>query len=111
MLNAAQRRMVERAAKDAAEAALEDLVARTPDPEPDTLHQHIYMVEGTGPFPLDMLRYDASHPHTERDAMRAMREDQDEPRRVGLEHLGRSREWKPTRDRWESFGWKVVAVM
>ena len=39
-------------------------------------HERVYVVEGEGPFPADMLRYDDSSPTTEQDAelARAARE-------------------------------------
>lgn len=63
-----------------------------------------FTVEGSGPFPLDMLRYDSAHPSSETDANRAQDAERGR-RRVTL----LSTAWKaPTVGRWESFGWHVV---
>ena len=48
---------------------------------------HRYAVEGTGRFPIDMLRYDGSWPATEHRA---------------------PKDWLPTDARWRSFGWIVL---
>lgn len=62
-----------------------------------------YVVEGTGPFPFDMLRYDRCWPRYEsevgvmgvcRGGIRAI-------------HMQGLRE--PTVGRWESFGWRINA--
>jgi hypothetical protein len=66
-----------------------------------------FVVEGSGDFPLDMLRYDRCWPAHADDASRI------NPSRVA----GRARERQiglcglkpPTVGRWASFGWKVVA--
>ena len=78
-----------------------------------------FNVTGTGPFPLDMLRYDGCYPATSRDATRA----QDprcggrgvrEERTIAVERAAASRaearRWRPTVARWESFGWAVSDV-
>jgi hypothetical protein len=67
-------------------------------------------VEGRGPFPIDMLRYDGCYP---------VREAEDSYHGVGLrepecyEGVRRVRLYtvreRLTVDRWRSFGWKVVA--
>jgi hypothetical protein len=72
-----------------------------------------FTVRGNGFFPIDMLRYDHCYPSTEKDS--AMIID-------SFFHQRLSREWevnlmtnssKPnvlTKERWESFGWKIVNV-
>lgn len=63
-----------------------------------------FTVEGAGPFPLDMLRYDSAHPRTETDANKA--QDAERGRRTVTVTT-----WSPnapTVRRWESFGWRVV---
>ena len=71
-----------------------------------------YVVEGTGSFPLDMLRYDSSYPSSS-EAVTAMDEPVPtvspegrlvrKPRQVTLRS-----DREPTVGRWESFGWRVV---
>lgn len=64
-----------------------------------------FSVEGSGPFPTDMLRYDSCVPETELDNKKIdMKDDRyDFKRTVSL--VGPRR---PTEARWKSFGWKVV---
>lgn len=71
-----------------------------------------FTVEGSGPFPLDMLRYDHAWPKTEgRDSSRlATPENLEEyrtPRRVTL---CTASETAPNVRRWDSFGWRVLPV-
>jgi hypothetical protein len=75
------------------------------------------VVEGRGPFPLDMLRYDRCYPRSEADANRAQDEERvTERRRIELTHRepgspdGRGRHWMPEIGRWESFGWPVISL-
>lgn len=69
-----------------------------------------FTVRGTGAFPLDMLRYDRCYPGTGQDSYAAERVDRGE-REVTLATAIASRaENYPTTGRWESFGWKVVAI-
>jgi hypothetical protein len=66
-----------------------------------------FTVEGSGIFPLDMLRYDRCYPRSENDANTA----QDGRVRRQVELLAPNRAeayWQPTAGRWESFGWKVL---
>jgi len=73
-----------------------------------------FTVEGTYPFPVDMLRYDACYPVTTEDAVelgtacdhRALKMSSRPIRRVTL---GTMRQNRPTTGRWESFGWKVIS--
>jgi hypothetical protein len=73
-----------------------------------------FTVEGTYPFPTDMLRYDQCWPKREAEdsvqlseAMMLRRHtDPDRKRRVTLTT---NKFTAPTTGRWESFGWKVVA--
>lgn len=69
-------------------------------------YRHTFAVDGYGAFPLDMLRYDSSWPHTGDDAGKLEAEDRDR-RAVTLCHIGPSY-WVPTVGRWSSFGWSVV---
>lgn len=79
-----------------------------------------FTVEGTYPFPADMLRYDACYPATTDDAVQMAESfrlprratpppsDNAEPRKrkVTLNTWAQNR---PTTGRWESFGWKVIS--
>jgi hypothetical protein len=73
-----------------------------------------FSVEGTYPFPVDMLRYDMCWPASTEDAVqmaealafgRRMRGDTKRIRKVTLKTQALS---APTTGRWESFGWKIV---
>lgn len=63
------------------------------------MKSYSYVVEGSGPFPLDMLRYDESFPASELDAGIIL----DRGRR---EIMLRSYS-EPQPARWSSFGWTV----
>lgn len=60
-----------------------------------------FTVEGSGPFPIDMLRYDLCWPAKEAHSYHLLITDD---RRIVLKGLK-----LPTTRRWESFGWRVVA--
>jgi hypothetical protein len=67
--------------------------------------EHKYLVvtvEGSGQFPIDMLRYDAAFPHTEPDSYTIME--------TGKRSVCLLTQIRPTEPRWESFGWKVVST-
>jgi hypothetical protein len=80
-----------------------------------------FTVEGTYPFPVDMLRYDACWPATSEDAVqlgescsftrRMNRKDNevtnDNTKRKRQVKLYTNAQNRPTVGRWESFGWKV----
>lgn len=80
-----------------------------------------YTVSGSGIFPFDMLRYDASYP-VEPAAVASMTPGIDGPwhasasgsRIVELastrELPGKRSNWFPTFGRWRSFGWVVTSV-
>jgi len=63
-------------------------------------------VEGSGVFPIDMLRYDQCWPRTEQDAAKASIDWAGEMRQVDL----LSDHHRQTPDRWASFTWKIVKV-
>ncbi len=73
-----------------------------------------FTVEGTGNFPIDMLRFDRCVPSTESDAHKiehttvehTLREKPLSPRQVNLRSY--TPDMAPTAGRWESFGWKVI---
>jgi hypothetical protein len=82
--------------------------ASTADLQMITVKFRLFVVEGAGEFPFDMLRSDHCWPATSVDAhnMRA----QIRRRRLTLctyAHNGRSGE--PNEARWTSFDWKVVS--
>ena len=81
-----------------------------------------FTVEGTYPFPVDMLRYDQCWPSREAtdsvELAEAMSGTSDRiHRRNNPDHKPRKRRVtlvtnainRPTVGRWESFGWKVVS--
>lgn len=98
------------------------------------LYRHQFKVVGTGPFPIDMLRYDAVHPLSESDdswaihnslslggsppelrseILRALGNDGGGPNpkrgwTVTLEKVTDDRRWVPEARRWASFLWYVV---
>jgi hypothetical protein len=72
--------------------------------KPKKFYERMFVVEGAGDFPLDMLRYDCAFPLTERDAHIAQRH---EKRRVILMSR-RVHDGYPTDARWRSFTWQVV---
>jgi len=67
-----------------------------------------YVVEGRGPFPLDMLRRDCAEPASEEDRLAIEAASGDAPatgrRRIALV----TSERRTLDERWESFGWRVV---
>ena len=70
---------------------------------------YTYEVTGTGPFPLDMLRYDTAYPDNPRavdtlpDARRGLSATS------GVRFTLRLRsQYPPTTERWRSFGWGVA---
>ncbi len=75
-----------------------------------------YTVEGSGHFPIDMLRYDSCFPASEPDAHMIERINNPTKRsdlalhRVDVSTLRdhRTHATIHTPARWESFGWKVV---
>jgi len=74
-----------------------------------------YTVQGHGVFPNDMLRYDGSYPHQQTDSSAMeydprFRTERMQRREVTLEKLCDVRVWQPCKERWLSFGWKVINV-
>jgi len=78
-----------------------------------TAYMHRFTVTGIDMFPLDMLRYDGCHPSHEADASSIhhtfCRPLQERTHAISLSRIG-DKGWKPTEGRWQSFGWKVVAI-
>lgn len=77
-----------------------------------SIYIHTLTVRGSGPFPFDMLRRDGCYPRQTPDADAlgacALGCDPLELRTVTLVHVSAQAFWMPTRERWESFGWRVV---
>lgn len=72
----------------------------------EKIHLTILRVEGSGEFPIDMLRYDSCCPATEADS--GTIERQDERRVVKLRRFSRAGA-PATAARWQSRGWKVLS--
>ncbi len=76
-----------------------------------------YTVRGVGDFPIDMMRYDNSHPFSEEDSHKIERsftegegETPSDPIRLcrWVEDQQAANYWSAHRQRWQSFGWEVV---
>ena len=69
-----------------------------------------------GAFPLDMLRYDSCYPMSSVDVNRMILESQRDYTERGYDNITLvhrehgSKKWRPTEDRWRSFGWRVTDV-
>lgn len=74
-------------------------------PKAQKIYLTYLVVQGTGEFPYDMLRYDACCPHTESDTHRLSR-------MPGMRHVTLRRYsvsgTPATERRWLSFGWQIV---
>jgi len=71
----------------------------------------IFVVSGDTPFPFDMLRYDACYPMISEELIHLTGPRINEASYVTLAHNAPRKGWKPTRERWASFGWKVRGIM
>ena len=71
-------------------------------------HVFIFTVEGSGEFPIDMLRRDECFPNGEQDSYRI--QEMRDRRTIYLIRTTDNRFWTPTGGRWESFGWKVTGM-
>lgn len=73
-----------------------------------------FKVTGALPFPVDMLRYDSCYPRTEADSLAITHtfDARSGAVTVEVEKL-HSQKWNghPTIGRWESFSWRVHAVV
>lgn len=67
-----------------------------------------FEVEGSGKFPLDMLRYDCSRPAREIDSHNIQATGE---RTVRLVRYALGPTDKPTEQRWQSFHWNVRCVV
>lgn len=68
-----------------------------------------FEVNGRGPFPVDMLRYDMCWPKSGDDAAKLVSSDEDRASR-GVRTVRMLAIRKPTCGRWASFGWTVVTI-
>jgi len=75
------------------------------------MFMHRFIVEGSGIFPVDMLRYNSCWPTYSEDVFAIMMDHTDpeylEPRKATISAIA-SKGWKPTEGRWASFGWRVI---
>lgn len=72
-----------------------------------------FYVSGSGPFPIDMLRYDGVVPSTEVDSERILRSIHSvgsQHKTISVTKLNGYKYWTPTSGRWESFGWTVSDI-
>jgi hypothetical protein len=75
-----------------------------------------FTVEGSGEFPVDMLRYDSAWPSSESDSYRISAHygmpdaKACERRKVELKAYGWHKRWEPNQARWRSFGWNVTEL-
>lgn len=86
-----------------------------------TLYRTDFVVEGTGAFPIDMLRYTCSWPKGESDTQAIEDSHDDEvraasprrgPRTITLSRYHRDPEPSLAADRWEAkFRWRVTRVI
>ncbi len=79
------------------------------------IHYHRAKVVGSGPFPVDMLRYDVCYPDTQEDATAIVHSVkilplEDRPTSVTLVQASAFKQpnWTPLR--WRSFGWTLEEV-
>jgi len=77
------------------------------------LYYQEFEVEGSGDFPMDMLRYDFCSPRREGDdtgnLYAPMYSRERLPvRRIQLKRLVTHKDKMPTSGRWASFGWRVI---
>lgn len=70
-----------------------------------------YIVEGESTFPIDMLRYDQSWPHSEaKDIPYISHHPYQEPMEKRRVMLATDAVSSPNGARWKSFGWRVIVV-
>ena len=77
------------------------------------MHYTRFTVEGSWPFPIDMLRHDEAHPATEEDSGKIIRSMEPGAEKASID-LAKYHTIKNsphvTEGRWESFGWKVIVI-
>lgn len=69
----------------------------------------IATVEGTGYFPVDMLRYDHCYPQRETDSISIVTMDPFKEKTIVNVSRFTERNMPWTDKRWESFGWRIIA--
>lgn len=72
-----------------------------------------FAVEGSGPFPFDMLRYDTCYPDNHEDVVKILCSATQDKQSTGIYRISLARRVEskkdlPTYKRWESFGWRVL---
>jgi len=68
-----------------------------------------FKVQGSGEFPIDMLRYDACYPADESDARTMLEGFGSGMHTVYLrKRYAKKNEQQLTPDRWRSFGWRLI---
>jgi hypothetical protein len=67
-----------------------------------------FAVRGSGPFPIDMLRFEQAYPKSESDSNAIGSGRTLEPRTVFLVRRGIYQHWQPEVGRWQSFRWEVI---
>jgi hypothetical protein len=67
-------------------------------------------VRGTGEFPLDMLRHDQCWGLRDEDEREIQLTYQDGLSLNKVRYIRLGFPWKPNKERWESFGWKIMGV-
>jgi hypothetical protein len=72
-----------------------------------THYQHVIYVNGSGGFPMDMLRYDSAVPMNSSET--SVMVNYRARRTVRLYMYSLFKISTPTVGRWESFGWKVLS--
>lgn len=71
--------------------------------------RQVITVHGNTAFPIDMLRYDGAWPRSERDSHKILSSLEGTTGYQEIELLSDDM-LSPNRDRWLSFGWKVIKV-
>ena len=84
-------------------------------PRKHSMYFFEFKVQGTGPFPADMLRYDRCHPVSDEDVDKILITRLDDPEGWNIPRVVTLRGYSPTRpcptdDRWASFGWDIRLV-
>ncbi len=77
------------------------------------MYTHRFIVEGSAPFPIDMLRYDHCYPADQAAAsiladVVGVMWTHDQTAQLTLVSVTDHKAWLPTAARWSSFNWRVV---
>lgn len=76
--------------------------------KPTKLYCFNLVVEGSGQFPFDMLRYDHCWPINEGQDSPELAKDWGAERRQVALRMASPNDHGPTIGRWDSFGWRVI---